>query len=87
MTLEERALELEQIERDDRADRRAAFLRDGAEYLLWFVSGLLLMGWSFHTTDTRYAELAFWGGMLVGDGGMLLVLVRRHRRAVHKGWV
>lgn len=86
LTQEERALELEQIEKADRTAWRAAFLRDAAEYLVWFVAGLLLMGWSFRTTDSRYAELAFWGGMLVGDGGMLFVLVRRQRRSIEKGW-
>lgn len=83
---EERALELERIEKADIAARRAALLRDVAEYVFWLGAGLLLMGWSFHTIDSRYAELAFWAGMILGDGGMLMVLVRRQARSLDRGW-
>jgi len=38
-----------------------------------------------HTTDSRYAGAAFWGGLILGDGGMLLTLVRARREAEKLG--
>ena len=73
--MEDRARAVEQVEADDRAARRYAWRRYGGEYLLWFAIGILLMFWSFHTTDSR-AELGLWSGILIGDAGMLSVLVR-----------
>lgn len=59
--------------------RRYAYTRFGTEYLCWFALGLAMMFWSFHILDAGVAGLFFWGGMIVGDGGMLLVLVRIQR--------
>ena len=75
-TPDERAQELEEFEKVRRASMRSIYLRYGAEYMVWFIVGLFLMFWSFHTTDTRYAGIAFWGGIGLGDGGMLMALVR-----------
>lgn len=58
---------------------RSIYARYGSEYLVWFVVGLFLLFWSMHTTDTRYASLAFWGGIGLGDGGMLMALLRARR--------
>jgi hypothetical protein len=38
-----------------------------------------------HTTDTRYAGLAFWGGIGLGDAGMLWTLVRVRSEAERIG--
>ena len=75
-TSEERAREIQEVERTDRQMRRYAYARFGLEYLTWFAVGLAMMFWSFHTMDAGVGQLFFWGGMIVGDGGMLLVLVR-----------
>ena len=85
LTLEERALELEQLEKELRKQTRSLYLRYGLEYAVWFSIGLFLLGWSMHTTDSRYAGLAFWGGLILGDGGMLLTLVRARREAEKLG--
>jgi len=78
-TPDERARELEEFERSRKASMRSIYVRYGSEYLLWLTVGLFLLFWSFHTTDTRYAGLAFWGGIGLGDGGMLMALVRARR--------
>jgi hypothetical protein len=78
-TPDERAIELEEFEKSRRTSMRSIYIRYGFEYVLWLVVGLFLLFWSFHTTDTRYAGLAFWGGIGLGDGGMLMALIRaRH---------
>ena len=84
-TIEERAQELERWERETRRQKRALYLRYGTEYAVWFVIGLFLLFWSFHTTDSRYAKLALWGGIGVGDGGMLLALIRARKEAERCG--
>ncbi len=61
------------------------YLRFGFEYVVWLVVGLFLLGWSFHTTDTRYAGLAFWGGIGLGDAGMLMTLIRARKEAQRRG--
>lgn len=84
-TLEERALEIEQREKEFRRQTRSLYLRYGLEYAVWFSIGLFLLGWSMHTTDSRYAGLAFWGGLILGDGGMILTLVRARHEAEKRG--
>ena len=64
------------MEKELRRQTRLLYLRYGFEYAVWFIAGLYLLFWSMHTTDTRYADLAFWGGIGLGDGGMLWTLVR-----------
>ena len=64
------------MEKQLRRQTRFLYLRYGFEYAVWFIAGLFLLFWSMHTTDPRYASLAFWGGMGLGDGGMLWTLVR-----------
>jgi hypothetical protein len=85
LTLEERALELEQFEKAMRSQKRSLYLRFGFEYVVWFFVGLSLMFWSFRTTDSRYAELFFFGGIGLGDAGMLMTLIRARKEAERCG--
>jgi hypothetical protein len=85
LTPDERALEIEQLEKELRRQTRFLYLRYGLEYAIWFSAGLFLLGGSLHTTDSRYANLAFWGGLLVGDVGMLWTLVRGLHEAEELG--
>ena len=85
LTLEERALELEQFEKAMRSQKRSLYLRFGFEYVVWFFVGLSLMYWSFRTTDSRYAGLFFFGGIGLGDAGMLLTLIRARKEAERCG--
>ncbi|MEA2761223.1 MAG: hypothetical protein QOD47_507 [Gemmatimonadaceae bacterium] len=85
LTLEQRAVEIEQLEKQVRSQSRRLYIRYAFEYFVWFAGGLYLLYWSFHTTDTRYAGLAFWGGMGVGDAGMLWTLIRARADAERRG--
>jgi hypothetical protein len=85
LTIEERALEIEELERAIRTQTRFLYLRYGSEYLVWLLVGLYLLFWSFHTTDSRYAGLSFWGGIGLGDAGMLWTLVRARHDAERRG--
>jgi hypothetical protein len=85
LTPEERAVEIEQLEKELRAQTRFLYLRYGSQYAVWLIAGLFLLFWSLHTTDSRYADLAFWGGIGLGDGGMLWTLVRARGEAERIG--
>jgi hypothetical protein len=85
VTIEERALELEQFENETRSQKRSLYLRFGCEYVVWFFVGLSFMFWSFRTTDSRYAGLFFFGGIGLGDAGMLLTLIRARKEAERCG--
>ena len=85
MTLEERALELEQFEKETRSQKRSLYLCYGFEYVVWFVVGLSLIFWSFHTNDSPYAGLFFFGGIGLGDAGMLMTLIRARKEAERCG--
>lgn len=74
-TPEERARELLALERQFTREERLATARTLGACFFWMLAGLYLLGLSFHLTDMRYAVTAFYGGLLVGNGGILLSLV------------
>jgi hypothetical protein len=86
-TREERAARLLAQERDaSRIVRRTYFLVI-AVCFLWMAIGLVLMWWAFHTGDERSGRLAFLGGILVTDVGVLGTLVYAYNRAEREGWI
>jgi len=68
-------------------ERRRVWLRTAILCIVWPLLGLTLLGWSVHTTDLLYGQVAFWAGLAVGDGGTLLTLVLAWREAERKGWI
>ena len=82
---EARAAQLAAEERDHRRRR--------LRRLLWRVLGCLgsaaagagLMGLALHTSDARWGEIAFWGGLLVGYGGIFLTLLISYQQAQEEG--
>ena len=77
-----------QLAADDRAYRRRRLRR-----LLWRILGCLgsaaagvgLMGLGFHTRDSGWGEIAFWGGLLVGYGGIFATLLIAYQQAQEEG--
>jgi hypothetical protein len=53
--------------------------------VVWSLLGLFLLGWSFHTSDDRYARPAFYGGIIVGNAGIIFTLLRAYRRGEQRG--
>ena len=51
----------------------------------WCLLGMYLVGWAFHTTDVYYGRLAFSGGLLIGNAGVLLTIVAAGRKAEARG--
>lgn len=83
----ERAAELAALERMVRREIRWAYLRAILLCLLSAGAALAAIGWSVHTTDEKNGMIAFWGGLLVGNAGILGTLFATYQRAVKEGWV
>lgn len=66
-------------------DRRRDLLRTAAACLAWCALGVFLVAWSFHTTDARLGRIAFLGGLIVGNGGMVWALAAAYRRGERRG--
>ena len=63
-------------EEDTAAARFRVLVWAGVQCLAWCALGLLMMGWSMHTTDLRWARPVFLGGIVVGNAGILATIVR-----------
>jgi hypothetical protein len=65
--------------------RRRDMIRTAAACVMWMLLGLYLLGWSMHTTDHRYARAAFYGGVIIGNAGIISTLLRAYRRGEQRG--
>ena len=76
--LEERGRELERHEREARTYTRRLLAQTLGGCALCSALGILLVLWSMHTTGD-IAMVAFWGGLTVGNTGMMALLLRDFR--------
>ena len=83
----ERAADLEALERSVRRQIRWVYARAVALCLLSMLVALAAIGWSFHSTDEESAQIAFWGGLIIGNVGIMWTLLATYKRAVAEGWV
>jgi hypothetical protein len=47
--------------------------------------GLYLLGWSVHTLDYLYGRIFFFGGLIIGNAGILYVLLAAYLRLEKSG--
>ncbi len=85
LTQTERAAELQRSEREAERERLRDLLRSALECFLWCGIGLALIAWAMHTTDPGWGLIAFYGGLVVGNGGILFTLIMAHNRAIERG--
>ena len=76
-----RAREAEQADRDRRRDH----VRTALACVGWCALGLLLLGWSVHTTDAGLGGIAFLAGLAAGNGGIVFTLLAAYRRGERRG--
>ncbi len=81
-TPEERAEELLALEREAEREERAATARTLISCFAWVLIGLALMSYAVHTTDLRVGGMAYWAGLLLGNGGVLLTLIGAFLRSM-----
>lgn len=72
---EERAVQLAMEERELKARLRTWWATRLFGVLGSCGAGLFLIAWSMHTTNHRWAGVAFWGGLLLGNLGIFLTLM------------
>ena len=51
----------------------------------WCAVGVFLIAWSAHTTDATLGWAAFWGGLGVGNAGIIFTLLAAYRRGEKRG--
>jgi hypothetical protein len=52
---------------------------------VWCGIGTFLIAWSAHTTDVALGNMAFWGGLGVGNAGIIYTLLAAYRRGEKRG--
>ena len=80
VTNEERARELDALEREGTRARRRLLWETLLGCVVCCAVGLFLVSWAVHTTDARMGGISFWVGLLTGDIGMIGLLVRYFHR-------
>ncbi len=81
----ERAAELEKFARQAERDRLWDLARTVAECGAWCVAGLACIAWSFHTDDEGWGRIAFYGGLVIGNSGIIASLYCANLRAIERG--
>ena len=51
----------------------------------WGALGILCILWSAHTTNLTFGKIAFFGGIAVGNGGIIFTLLAAYRRGEKRG--
>jgi len=51
----------------------------------WCAVGTFLIAWSAHTTDEVLGHAAFWGGLGLGNSGIIYTLLAAYRRGEKRG--
>jgi hypothetical protein len=76
-----RAIETREAERDKLHD----YLRSAGVCFFWSLLGCACIMWSAHTTDMILGRIAFFGGLAMGNGGILFTLMGVYRRGEKRG--
>lgn len=66
-------------------ERLRDLLRSSLWCLGWGALGMLCVAWSVHTTDVAYGKMAFFGGLGIGNGGVIFTLLAAYRRGEARG--
>jgi hypothetical protein len=52
---------------------------------VWCAVGTLFIAWSAHTTNETLGRAAFWGGLGLGNAGIIFTLLAAYRRGEKRG--
>jgi hypothetical protein len=66
-------------------DTRRALAFTALLCLVWTALGLALVLYSFHVQEPTMGRLAFWGGLGVGNGGVVFTILEAYRRGEKRG--
>jgi hypothetical protein len=68
-----------------RRDSMWAYIATALACVGWAGAGIFLLMWSAHTTSATYGRIAFYGGLVVGNGGVLFTLIAAYLRGEQRG--
>jgi hypothetical protein len=68
-----------------RGDSRHHLVRTALACWGWAVTGLGFVAWALTTTHQGLAEIAFWAGLAIGNGGVIFTLLAAYRRGEQRG--
>jgi hypothetical protein len=83
---ETRASELLEQERQQTRAHHRLLAETVLGILMCCVVGLFLVSWAVHTTDARLGGVSFWSGLLIGDVGMVVLLLRHQQKSDEAGF-
>ena len=66
-------------------DKLWDFGRTALFCLLWSAIGIMCILWSAHTTSVVYGRIAFFGGLGIGNAGIIFTLLAAYRRGEKRG--
>lgn len=70
---------------DANRDRRRDLALTALACLGWSALGIMCILWSAHTTDFTYGTIAFYGGLGIGNAGIIFSLAGAYRRGEARG--
>ena len=71
--------------REAQRDTRRDHLRTALACWIWCLLGLALIALSMRLTDETIAQALFWGGLGIGNAGMIFTLLGAYRRGEKRG--
>jgi hypothetical protein len=66
-------------------DRRRDYIITGVLCIGWAALGLALIMWSAHTGNSYLGRAAFYGGLGLGNAGIIFSLLAAYRRGEKRG--
>ena len=73
-------------ERASEKEQRWYMAVAGLRCLGWAALGILCILWSAHTTSMFWGRIAFYGGIMIGNGGILWTLSAAYLRGERRGY-
>ena len=83
--LEQMAAERAAAEALAERDKRRDYVLSALACVGWSALGIFCILWSAHTTDLLSGKAAFYGGIGIGNGGVLFTLLGLWRRGERRG--
>jgi hypothetical protein len=84
-TREERARQMRASGRDADRERWRDLIFTSARCFGWMLVGLALLESAYHTSDAKLGMVFWWGGITVGNAGVLVTVFRAFRRGQNRG--
>ncbi len=85
MAARDRARQLDADARAAARERLRDQLAASAACIASAAAGLALLGYAMHTDDPVAGRIAFWGGLAVGNAGILAALLWLYARGERRG--